>query len=70
MGVRNAKKVNTCSTFSVGDKAEMKREGIGNYEHLSRLMTKPTKWHVRPVKTQISLGIRCLRCPHDESLDP
>ena len=24
----------------------------------SRLMTKPTKWHVRPVKTQISLGIR------------
>ena len=28
----------------------------GNY--LSRLMTKPTKWHVRPAKTQISLGIR------------
>ena len=26
--------------------------------HLSRLMTKPTKWHVRPAKTQISLGIR------------
>ena len=26
---------------------------------LSHLMTKPTKWHVRPVKTQISLGI----CP-------
>ena len=25
---------------------------------LSRLMTKPSKWHVRPVKTQISLGIR------------
>ena len=24
----------------------------------SRLMTKPTKWHVRPAKTQISLGIR------------
>ena len=24
---------------------------------LSRLMTKPTKWHVRPAKTQISLGI-------------
>ena len=24
---------------------------------MSRLMTKPTKWHVRPVKTQISLGI-------------
>ena len=24
----------------------------------SRLMTKRTKWHVRPAKTQISLGIR------------
>ena len=24
---------------------------------MSRLMTKPTKWHVRPAKTQISLGI-------------
>ena len=26
---------------------------------MSRLMTEPTKWHVRPAKTQISLGI----CP-------
>ena len=26
--------------------------------YLSRLMTKPTKWHVRPAKTQISLDIR------------
>ena len=25
---------------------------------MSRLMIKQTKWHVRPVKTQISLGIR------------
>ena len=25
--------------------------------HMSRLMTKPTKWHVCPAKTQISLGI-------------
>ena len=25
---------------------------------MSRLVTKPTKWHVRPAKTQISLGIR------------
>ena len=25
---------------------------------MSGLMTKPTKWHVRPAKTQISLGIR------------
>ena len=27
-------------------------------KQMSRLVTKPTKWHVRPVKTQISLGIR------------
>ena len=26
--------------------------------YLSRFMTKPTKWNVRPGKTQISLGIR------------
>ena len=25
--------------------------------YMSHLMTKPTKWHVRPAKTQISLGI-------------
>ena len=25
--------------------------------HMSHDMTKPTKWHVRPAKTQISLGI-------------
>ena len=25
---------------------------------MSHLMTKPTKWHVRPAKTQTSLGIR------------
>ena len=29
-----------------------------NNSIMSRLMTKLTKWHVRPVKTQISLGIR------------
>ena len=28
-----------------------------NKEYMSCLMTKPTKWHVRPAKTQISLGI-------------
>ena len=27
---------------------------------MSHLVTKPTKWHVRPAKTQISLGIRPL----------
>ena len=26
--------------------------------YMSRLMTKPTKWHVHPAKTQISLDIR------------
>ena len=26
--------------------------------NMSRLMTKPTKWHVRPAETHISLGIR------------
>ena len=25
---------------------------------MSRIVTKPTKWHVRPAKTKISLGIR------------
>ena len=38
-------------------------------------MTKPTKWHVCPAKTQISLDIhlvcdQTLRCPHEESLGP
>ena len=28
------------------------------WDDLSRLMTKPTKWHVRPAKTRISLDIR------------
>ena len=35
---------------------------------MSRLMTKPTKCHVRPAKTQISLI--SLRCPHEEPLGP
>ena len=26
--------------------------------HMSRIVTKPTEWHERPAKTQISLGIR------------
>ena len=42
--------------------------------YMSRLMTKPTKWHVRPAKTQISLGIRPVwsesSLPHEESLGP
>ena len=35
--------------------------------NLSRIVTKPAKWHVCPAKTQISLGIRC---PHEKSLGP
>ena len=46
------------------------------FRHLSRLMTKPTKWHVRPAKTdqtgRIRLGIRpvwpSFRCPQEASL--
>ena len=43
--------------------------------YISHLMTKPTKWHVRPAKTQISLGIPpqsdlSLCCPHEETLGP
>ena len=30
---------------------------VANPEDMSHLMTKPTKWHVCPAKTQISLGI-------------
>ena len=32
-----------------------------NNDNMSRLITKPIKWHVRPAKTQISLGIRPVR---------
>ena len=28
------------------------------FHHMSHLMTKPKKWHVHPVKTQIGLGIQ------------
>ena len=41
---------------------------------MNRIVTKPTKWHVRPAKTQISLGIRPvwsdLRFPLEENLGP
>ena len=32
-------------------------KSISRYQ-MSSIVTKPTKWHVRPAKTQISLGIR------------
>ena len=47
-------------------------------KHLSRLVTKPAYWHVRPAKTQISLGIRsvwsessqCAQWVADAKTDP
>ena len=39
------------------DKGQGHKHCIGTH-YLSCLMTKPTKWNVRPAKTQISLGIR------------
>ena len=39
------------------DGESTKMVGIQDIVNLSRFMTKPTKWHVRPAKTQISLGI-------------
>ena len=40
------------------DKCMQQGSGNRKKQHMNRLMTKPTKWHMRPVKTQISLGIR------------
>ena len=42
---------------------------------MSRIVTKPTKWHVCPAKTQISLGIRpvwseSLQCAQWVAKDP
>ena len=33
-------------------------------------MTKPTKWSLCPVKTQIKDLAKSLRCPHEEALGP
>ena len=43
---------------------------LSSVVHMSRRMTKPTKWPVRPAKAQISLGIRpvwSVRCLHEEA---
>ena len=42
-------------------------ETVSEADYMSRLVTKPTKWHVRPVKTQIRLG-GCIRPVWSESL--
>ena len=43
----------------IGPLADMFQGGFNfkiTWHNLSRIMTKPTKWHVRPAKTQIRLG--------------
>ena len=40
-----------------------------NESNTSRLMTKPTKWHVRAAKTSAQSD-QGLRCPHEQSLAP
>ena len=60
----------TCQIWRRGNMSDMKKRGHVRYEeegtcqiwrrgtwNMSRLMTKSTKWSVRPEKTQISLGI-------------
>ena len=42
---------------NVGQVLCTRKIGLRPPSYLSRLMTKSTKWHVRPAKTQISLGI-------------
>ena len=48
-----AEKAGLCLTWS-----QTTEDRYSHAYHLSRPMTKPTKWHVRPATTQISLGIR------------
>ena len=48
-----------CSDSRVGNTGWRYWWNIGLLvSYLSRIRTKPTKWHVHPAKTQISLGIR------------
>ena len=47
----------TCG-WTLTEQMNNKPTGRHSDGNLSRLMTKPTKWHVRLAKTQISLGIR------------
>ena len=42
----------------ISNLAKVKKLFLHHQSYLSHLLTKPTKWHVRPAKTQISLGIR------------
>ena len=51
-----------CFTFFLSSSWVRRRAAIFDcdtpWRYLSRLVRKPTKWRVRPAKTQISLGIR------------
>ena len=51
-------RVQSTSTLRIPKQRNSFWRRYGSLLHLSHLMTKPTKWHVRPAKTQISLGIR------------
>ena len=54
-------KISAEMTVGIERLAEYSRKGrfsTGINSDLSRLMKKPTKWHVGPAMTQISLGIR------------
>ena len=46
--------------FISGDINFLPKQILSRISHMSRLMTKSTKWHVSPAKTKISLGIRPL----------
>ena len=67
MAKRDIMQATYCTGWYWGLNCSVIRYGVMNQEcckykaHLSRLMTKPTKWHVRPAQTQISLGIRPVR---------
>ena len=37
---------------------DLRSMNVRRIHNVIRIVTKPTKWHVRPAKTQISLGIR------------
>ena len=49
----------TCSIPDLSDRLRAYETSTISWTrfNMSRLMTKPTKWHVRPAKTQIRLGI-------------
>ena len=53
----------------------IQRQGLHWSQYFSHLMAKPTKWPVRPAKTQISLGIcpvwsESLLCAQLVAMDP